>query len=318
VPVTYSDISTDGDDAESIAAEAAAFAAAAGIGDDSDDEDDGQPPPEGGEYRRTASGFRFHIPAYICDAHGDPDIVRHPPDGGVRTVTLKQPTSSSTTEAASTSRPKARKPGRQERLRRRRQAARAAHAESPGGDTTLVPPSSAVPSQVKPAARNEHGAQPDRGSHADDASSADAADAAGLPQHESNLSNSVSTAVPVSEQAATSSQALSSSSVADVTDMDVAEPVTAVPERDQPMDTDATDGQSVAPERHPTVANILTVDGVPVTVILAHAVDKSPCTHDLYCPRGRHPYCTECDVFMYDQVLCSHLRDYRDELDFDC
>jgi hypothetical protein len=29
---------------------------------------------------------------------------------------------------------------------------------------------------------------------------------------------------------------------------------------------------------------------LPVTVILVHKDDKSPCEHDMYCPRGRKPY----------------------------
>jgi hypothetical protein len=63
--------------------------------------------------------------------------------------------------------------------------------------------------------------------------------------------------------------------------------------------------------------SVVTVDGIPVTVILVHRHDNSPCGHDMYCPRGRRPYCTHCNC-ADDEGSCVHLQDYHNELDFEC
>ncbi len=54
-----------------------------------------------------------------------------------------------------------------------------------------------------------------------------------------------------------------------------------------------------------------------VSVILVHCGSTVPCLHDMHCPVGRQPYCTQCDQTNLDHP-CTHLRDYLDELDFDC
>jgi hypothetical protein len=56
---------------------------------------------------------------------------------------------------------------------------------------------------------------------------------------------------------------------------------------------------------------------IPVAVVLVHRADLQPCPHDLYCPQGRVPFCTRCQQPDGDHQ-CEHLRDFRDELDFDC
>jgi hypothetical protein len=61
----------------------------------------------------------------------------------------------------------------------------------------------------------------------------------------------------------------------------------------------------------------ITIDGLPVTVILAHTCDNRPCPHDLHCPVGRRPYCTMCERSDEDGS-CQHLKDFQDGLDFEC
>ncbi len=56
----------------------------------------------------------------------------------------------------------------------------------------------------------------------------------------------------------------------------------------------------------------------PVTVRLVHNDDGTVCNCDLYCRRGRHPFCYDCRLHDADPHPCVHLRDFSDELDFDC
>jgi hypothetical protein len=70
------------------------------------------------------------------------------------------------------------------------------------------------------------------------------------------------------------------------------------------MDTDATvhaaDGDTADTADGATGITstaVPVIDGIPVTVILAHTTDRTPCEHDLYCPRGQAPYCTQCETF---------------------
>ncbi len=251
-------------------------------------------PPDGGEYRRTPGGYRYHIPSYIIEAGGNgPNIVRNPPDGGSRTVTVKRSDSVRSRSPATVSpnnvdgnstgdgpsRPKARKPGRQERLRRRRQAARAADLARAGGDTSVLSTSETVPQQVKSVGNTER-AQPDRHAHVTDTASTNTdGDAADEPVNGSVSRRDVTT--DAQSAVATGSAAT---------------PSTAVLAADE------------------NILQPLTVDGIAVPVILVHRADRQPCAHDLYCPEGRQPYCTFCDTV----DTCGHLRDYVDELDFEC
>jgi hypothetical protein len=53
-------------------------------------------------------------------------------------------------------------------------------------------------------------------------------------------------------------------------------------------------------------------------VSLIHDDDFSPCVcPGLYCARGTHPYCSVCHRTSYEEPCC-HLREFADELDFDC
>jgi hypothetical protein len=150
---------------------------------------------------------------------------------------------------------------------------------STGGDTSVVPSGTAVPSQVKPPTRTTE-CPPDRGLHATSTNTA-------RRREPSPVSTAV--AVPSDARAATTAPTDSSSSISSLPTPSVAN----------------------------TGADPAVVDGIPVSVILVHRDDHSPCDHDLYCPRGRQPYCTRCDHFDMSQP-CSHLRDYEDELDFEC
>jgi hypothetical protein len=54
------------------------------------------------------------------------------------------------------------------------------------------------------------------------------------------------------------------------------------------------------------------------SVRLVHDDDFSVCVcPGLYCPRGTHPYCSQCHKTSYESP-CVHLQEYADELDFDC
>ncbi len=289
--VDYSNISEE-DDAEQIAAKAAAFAAATGADDSTDDEDD--VPPDGGEYRRTPGGYRFHIPAYICNAtgdlNGDTSIVGRPLDGGSRTITVKQSatvsishpaaidrshsparpragSSGQPTQQAAPTATKARKPGRQERLRRRRQAARAADAMRAEGNAPVLLSSKTVPSQVKSAELVPGDVLPDRRDASDDsdAVAVDAAYTARGRQPESVIADAPSE----SHDAVTRGPQMSAAA----------------------MDTVESAPESSVGEAQPNKAATRLI---PVVVILVHRGDLQPCPHDLYCPQGRLPFCTCC------------------------
>ncbi len=98
---------------------------------------------------------------------------------------------------------------------------------------------------------------------------------------------------------------------------DTGEQTNAVHDDSDSADTDHTVAEP-PPGHHAAVDSTGIEDDPQPTVRLIHDDDFTVCQcSGWHCPRGTHAYCSECHRTSYESP-CVHLREYADELDFDC